>query len=130
QTLRPAGTIVSNKIDHGTALFYWASHYYGSKLVFFERSPLETFIVEDSGMFAESEIWQKYPAEIENGGFRHLISGENSIDYLSQNSDGFRPQKFDDIDSSLSRLSAIPGKKFFLPMDNILWTGWAQTKHW
>lgn len=130
QTLRPAGTIVSNKIDHGTALFYWAAQHYGSKPIFFERSPLETFIVEDRGMFAESEIWTQYAAEIQDGQLRYLAQGQARMAYLSQNTDGFRPQKFADPSAAATLLHQTKGPKFFLPMDNTLWTGWAQDAHW
>ncbi len=130
KTLRPAGTIVSNKIDHGTALFYFAAQYYGSKPIFFERSPLETFIVEDEGMFGESEIWSKYADEVRGGEARFLAQGRSCMAYLATNPDGFRPQEFDDPSSSIAAVRRAEGAKFFLPMDNTLWTGWAQEGHW
>lgn len=125
-TLRPAGTIVTNKIDHGTALFFWAAKHFGSQHLFLERSPLESFIIESEGMFAESNIWSQYP------GFetarRHLRNGESWARFLQANTDGFRKQNFDNA-PTIDALMKFPGPRVFLPFDNTLWTGWAQEGH-
>ena len=128
--LRPAGTIVSNKIDHGTALFHFAAAHHGRPALFFERSPLETFILEEQGMFSESRIWDLYRHEVEQHGQRFGQSGQGRLEFLATNAYGFRPQKFPAEQAAMDRLAATRGPRFFLPMDNILWTGWAQPGHW
>jgi glycosyltransferase involved in cell wall biosynthesis len=128
--LNPAGVIVSNKIDHGTALFYWAADHYGATRVFFERSPLMSFIAEPAGMFAESEIWERYLAEshLKAGLFQKI--GAKLAEELAANPEGFRKQTFEETGDVLGQIKAWSGRRIFLPMDNILWTGWAQENHW
>lgn len=128
--LKPAGVIVSNKIDHGTALFYWAALYYGSEPIFFERSPLETFIFEQRGMFAESEVWTRYPKEVLGNRADLIKTGMIHAKFLSANTDGFRKQDFSKNSDVSKFLAGLPKPIIFLPMDNILWTGWAQNNHW
>ena len=129
--LQPAITIVTNKIDHGCALFDMAGRHYGSEVVFFERSAADTFFAEPTGMFGESMIWDEFAARDTDKDGYWLQNGEAVTRYIRENPNGFRPQKQKPAraEKTFERAKEAKGPVFFLPMDNTLWTGWAQENH-
>lgn len=129
QNLRPAVTVYTNKIDHGTAMFQWAASHYGCEEVFLERSPLESFIVESTGMFGESDVWEKFKKRNTKNDELYKTSGSVFLDFLKENPEGFRKQNLPEA-LAKKELSKLNGPIALLPMDNVLWTGWAQKEHW
>lgn len=126
--LQPAVTIVTNKIDHGCALFDMAGRHYDSEIVFFERSAVDSFFTEPDGMFGESVIWDAFASRDTSNDVFWSQKGTEVVRYIRDNPNGFRPQKFNSAkaENSFNRASK---PIFFLPMDNALWTGWAQKEH-
>ena len=126
---RPAACMTSNKIDHGCELFFLAAQHNGSMYNFVERSPLDSMLVEPTGMFAESDIFQGW-AEREakfSAAFLTAIGGKEA-ERLQESVEGFRVQNPLSLDDH-RMIAALPRPLVLLPMDNVLWTGLAQPGH-
>tara|TARA_Y100001956_G_scaffold5226_2_gene4721 strand:+ start:5173 stop:7791 length:2619 start_codon:yes stop_codon:yes gene_type:complete len=123
--LNPCAIITSNKIDWPNQCGYLAAKDKGIPYFFFERSPLDSHLIESEGMFSESDrinsLFETLDCNIEK-----LVDANSLISSLNSNPYGFRADEatrssFDDC---------VPGKKlFFLPLDNILWTAWGIKNH-
>ena len=125
KTVRPAFVMTTNKIDHGCSLFNLAALHYGGQYLFVERSPLDSILVESSGMFAESLVFRDFdPAS--TGQFEKV--GAAIARDLADDAEGFRPQGGMSLELR-SDISKAPKPVIILPMDNALWTGLAQKGH-
>lgn len=127
QAAQPSLIVTTNKIDHPNHFGYLAAHHYGIPYRFAERSPLNTYIIEKVGMFSES-------------GFPDFLQRKLQQSRADRNSEskiirrdilkfpyGFRSDEARiDIEE---RIDASDRPLFFLPLDNLLWTGWAQLRH-
>lgn len=126
-TLNPCCIITTNKIDWPNNMAYEAAQYYGIEYFFMERSPLDSHILESKGMFSESErnrrlIEETIPSPRKQIDPRGLRLAES----LKVNPYGFRADE-----ASRAKLpDTIDTNKpvFFLPLDNIIWTGWGMNK--
>lgn len=126
--LKPAITVVTNKIDHGCGLFELAGRHYRSEIVFFERSLADSFFAEPLGMFGESVIWQRFTDRNRAADKRWGDVGEDVVRSIRENPNGFRAQVFNRALAEAEVISAAR-PRIFVPMDNVLWTGWAQADH-
>lgn len=124
-TVCPAFVMTTNKIDHGCSLFNLAALHYGAQYLFVERSPLNSVLVEPSGMFAESLVFRDFDPS-STGHFEN--AGEALARNLASDAEGFRPQdglsleQWGDITKASKPL-------ILLPLDNALWTSLAQKGH-
>jgi hypothetical protein len=126
--INPSVVLTTNKIDHPCALFRMAAIHYGIPTFIVERSPLDTIWLEPDGLFAESRIWKDYRNQ-QNSLSKDVIKhGKKIIRYLARNPYGMR-KAGRSKDSSYRRLFDSQKHIFFLPMDNVLWTGWEQKNH-
>lgn len=127
-TIRPALVLTCNKVDLHPALGYMAGKFYGCLTGVVERSPFDNIWYEPDGIFKESRLWNEY-REVEGNSPGYLYDiGEKIVDYLNKNPYGFRrDQQGNRLKDFLSKKSKPP--IFFLPMDNVLWTGWLPTGH-
>ncbi|MEM7480888.1 MAG: hypothetical protein AAF481_06915 [Acidobacteriota bacterium] len=124
---QPAVVLTTNKIDHGVALFREASLYRKLSTMVVERSPLDSIWLEPNGLFAESEIGPRYQAAPARGSAELTSIGESYMARVVENPHGFRAATGP---RSLPRwFSKLKKPIFFLPMDNVLWTGWEQLDH-
>lgn len=125
--IQPSVVLTTNKIDHGVTLFREASLHRGLTTKVVERSPLDSIWLEPHGLFGESVIGSKYSESSSSQSTRTIELGKSYVAKVAENPHGFRaatgPQ-------SLPRwLRDLPKPIFFLPMDNVLWTGWEQESH-
>lgn len=123
RTLMPVAILTTNKIDPPNRLAHIAARHYGIEYRFVERSPLDSFIVEDSGMFFESETCSTLIDNLLTRVQQEDESSSHLIDAIKGNPYGFRRSEANR--TQLSMLEGWRGPLFFLPLDNILWTGWA-----
>ncbi|WP_170188930.1 tetratricopeptide repeat protein [Geitlerinema sp. P-1104] len=124
----PPIVLTTNKIDHPVALFRMAALDAGAYTAVIERSPFDNIWLEPNGIFAESKIWEKYEQEKDLIPSKIIKEGEAIIANLINNPSGFR--KNENPKSSPNKLFAsLKRPIFFLPMDNVLWTGFTQEKH-
>lgn len=122
--LQPAYVFSTNKIDHPCFLGQKAADYHGIPYRFIERSPFETIWVEERGMFTESRLWEIGTRQADS---RYRDAGRAACQRLLSNPAGFRK---DQASSSKPKiLKQLPRPLIFLPMDNVLWTGWAESGH-
>lgn len=128
--LRPAAVLTCNKIDHAPALFHRAGRYYGAFTAMIERSPFDDIWFEPDGLFGESHIWSEYPgcADSREQLF-HRRLGSRILNQLNQNPYGFRIGEGGAEGSTRSLFAGLKSPVFFMPMDNVLWTGWEQPNH-
>ncbi len=125
--IRPSVVLTTNKIDHGVTLFREASLHRGLTTKVVERSPLDSIWLEPDGLFGESVIDSLYGESSSSQSSRVTELGKSYVAKVVENPHGFRaatgPQ-------TLPRwLRDLPRPIFFLPMDNVLWTGWEQDSH-
>ncbi len=126
--VKPAVCLTTNKIDHGCYLFYLASRHYGCAYRFIERSPFSNFLIEKEGMFAESGIHEVFAKATPSATKERLRIGKAAAKQLVRDAEGFREQEgLTSDDLALIRKLARP--LILLPLDNTLWTGWAQRNH-
>ena len=122
--LRPAVVLTTNKIDHPCAFARACSLHYGIKTMLIERSPFDGIWLEPNGLFAESDLWTAAPgAELAS----YQAAGAAAVAGLVANPAGFRTDEASTDRPNLDR--AADGPLVFLPMDNLLWTGWGQAGH-
>lgn len=126
--LKPAICLTTNKIDHGTLFFRMAAIYYGAKAYVIERSPFDSLWIEKEGIFAESAIFYSYLNSQASCKSLYVTNGQKVKQRLIENPEGFRPQNYSEK-NTLNAVRKLKKPIFFLPMDNILWTGWAQINH-
>lgn len=124
-TVRPAFVMTTNKIDHGCSLFNLAALHYGAQYLFVERSPLDSILVEPSGMFAESLVFRDFEP---SSTAQYEKAGEAIARDLASDAEGFRPQSGLSLEQ-WSDITNAPKPLILLPMDNALWTGLAQKGH-
>ncbi|MEP0314857.1 glycosyltransferase family 1 protein [Hyphomonas sp.] len=128
QDLRPAICLTTNKIDHGTGLFRDAALHYGASAFVIERSPIDSIWIEPCGIFAESEIWHRWPQRERGKDTYWNGVGKKVAIEISRNPEGFRAATQGGLVFK-KRLRSFRKPFLFLPMDNVLWTGWAQAGH-
>lgn len=126
--LQPAACATTNKIDHGCSLYRAAALHYGAEPIFVERSPIDSFWVERDGMFSESIAWERYPARDKGKDEFYRAVGARIRERIRKNPEGFRKQQ-EDAGEAEEFIRRLPRPILFLPMDNSLWTGWAQLSH-
>lgn len=125
ETLRPAVVLTTNKIDHPCALGRAAAQHHGVPVVgLIERSPFESVWFEPDGLFAESTIWdpQSRWRSVDEPG----ETGRRVVDRLRANPSGFRAAE---VTSRRADLGGLRRPVVFVPLDNILWTGWLPEGH-
>jgi len=124
ETLRPGVVLTTNKIDHNVAHFRRVALHRRVPTAIVERSPLDGIWLEPTGLFAESRIWDLQPA----AGSDPVIDaiGRTEVARLRSNPQGFRSVASSRAGEGLAALSR---PLVFLPMDNVLWTGWEQRHH-
>jgi hypothetical protein len=127
--LKPAFVFTTNKIDHNVAFFRMAAKYRGIETALSERSPINNMWIEPDGLFQESDIWNKWPHAKRNEDIsRYTAIGEKEISQLRADPYGHRKEAV--VHEQLpERITGFNGPVFFLPMDNVLWTGWQQKDH-
>ncbi len=120
--MRPAVVLTTNKIDHPCAMARAAALHYGIATRLIERSPFDGIWLEPDGLFAESDLWE---ASRDVDFEPYATAGHTAMSGLVANPAGFRTDEASaaqpDIESE--------GPLVFLPMDNLLWTGWGQQGH-
>ena len=105
-----------------------AGRHAGAYTAVIERSPFDDIWLEQDGIFGESTIWPDYERE------KNLLSpdvtkkGEKIIAGLIANPYGFRREE-NQTQSDTKLLAQLKRPIFFLPIDNVLWTGWEQEEH-
>lgn len=120
--LNPSMIITTNKIDWPNNFGFRAAMYYGIDYFFIERSPLDSHIIENIGMFSESKRAERLIFErIGSPDKVSIHEGLSLIKRLTANPYGFRADEA--IKNPLPLLDEDK-KVFFLPLDNIIWTGW------
>lgn len=124
--LEPSMVLTLNKIDHNVAHFRRAALHHGIPTRVVERSPLDSIWLEPHGLFAESAIWDAYPAAHAAIDDELVAVGRQEATRLRGNPQGFRPSAAEPV---RDRLRDLPRPLVFLPMDNVLWTGWEQRHH-
>ncbi len=128
ECVRPAVCLTSNKIDHGCYLFYLAAQHYGSAYRFIERSPFSSFLIEKQGMFAESEVHEIMAEAAPAVTKERVRIGKAAVKELKRDAEGFREQARLRADD-LAWLRKLARPLILFPLDNTLWTGWAQHNH-
>jgi glycosyltransferase involved in cell wall biosynthesis len=124
---KPLLVLSTNKIDHPCYLSKLAARHYGVPWKMVERSPNETIWIEDEGLFAESNIWgSSVTSHLEDPDYD--ASGEAALSRMRMNPAGFRSGEVARWNRDVSELH-LDRPLVFLPMDNVLWTGWAQSNH-
>ncbi|MCB1498076.1 MAG: glycosyltransferase [Bauldia sp.] len=126
--LRPALCLTTNKIDHGTGLFRDAALHYGVSTFVIERSPIDSIWIEPDGIFQESELWSAWPKRASSRDEAWRRQGRKVAIELSRNPEGFRARATGSLQLR-AELARLPKPFIFVPMDNVLWTGWAQHGH-
>ena len=128
--LNPIAIITTNKIDHSNRFAYLAAQHYGISYRLAERSPLDTYLFERTGMFAESGRNDALKA------IRAAQDDISSADRLAVAAELNRgilasPYGFRESEATPERKAPQRGDRplFFMPLDNLLWTGWAQPAH-
>ncbi len=121
EMLRPSLVLTTNKIDHPCAFARSAALHRGITTRLIERSPFEGIWIEPDGLFAESDLWTE--REIDLPSYRD--QGSRAVSKLIENPAGFR------IEEASHDRPEVDGEGplVFLPMDNLLWTGWGQEGH-
>ncbi len=120
--LRPAVILTTNKIDHPCAMARSAALHYAIPTRLIERSPFDGIWLEPGGLFAESKLWE----DSEGVDFApYADAGRVAMSGLVANPAGFRT---DEASADQPKLES-EGPLVFLPMDNLLWTGWGQAGH-
>ncbi len=128
RSVRPAVVMTTNKIDHGVAFPRWAGKHHGCRTLLVERSPFDGIWLEADGIFGESGIRTAYESAQHEIGRAEIEAGERVIKAMAGNPYGFRRQEANRT-SPAGVLRDTTRPLFFLPMDNVLWTGWAQPDH-
>lgn len=120
--INPAMVVTTNKIDWPNNFGFLAAKHYGIDYFFIERSPLDSHIIETEGMFGESNVAERliFSRGLELSRISKLRA-DALIEKMTLNPYGFRADEA--IKSSLPLLDHSK-KVFFLPLDNIIWTGW------
>lgn len=123
--LRPSIVLTTNKIDHPCAFFRTAAKYYGVNVGVVERSPFDSIWYEDNGIFTESGIWNhsRNHGDLSKRASKHSRS---VLDAMVDNPAGFRQKENSD---QRPELDVHEGTTVFVPLDNMLWTGWEQLNH-
>ncbi len=119
--LAPDLVITTNKLDHPCALFRLAAQHLGISAGLVERSPFAGLWFEPRGIFTESTIanrWAEHDASAS-----HRAVGREVVSELLRSPATFRARE----DYRGDRSDGPP--HVLLPMDNVLWTGWAQAAH-
>ncbi len=124
RALRPAVVLTTNKIDHPCAFFRAAAEHHGVPTLLVERSPFTSIWVEPDGLFTESEIWDAWSTAA--AGPDAAVHGASVIDAKLANPAGFRP---DEAPNLRDEPAGWDHPRLFLPMDNLLWTGWLPARH-
>lgn len=122
RSLNPTMIITTNKIDWPNNFGFLAAKHYAINYYFIERSPLDSHIIEDVGMFSESRRTERLI--FDQNIIVNKAVGESSnslINRLAANPYGFRAEEA--VKNTLPELMSDK-KIFFLPLDNIIWTGW------
>jgi glycosyltransferase involved in cell wall biosynthesis len=120
--LDPAVVLTTNKIDHPCHFFRLAARHRDIPTALVERSPFDSIWVEPDGLFAESRIWEDYPGTV---AAVPASLGAQIVESVRANPAGFRGSE-----ASASRPDVGHDRPLvFLPLDNLLWTGWAQPTH-
>ena len=101
------------------------AHHHGVPVVgLIERSPFESIWFERDGLFAESAIWRS------DSPWRAVAdaepTGRDVVERLRRNPAGFRSNE---VTSSRPDLGGLRAPVVFLPLDNVLWTGWLPDGH-
>lgn len=126
-TLNPCCIITTNKIDWPNNMAFEASQYYGIEYFFMERSPLDSHILESKGMFSESDRNRRLIEETTPTSRKQIDPrGLRLAETLKLNPYGFRADE-----ASRAKLPGVIDNDkpvFFLPLDNIIWTGWGMNK--
>lgn len=126
--LCPAMIVTTNKIDPPNYLFFLAARHYGIPYAFLERSPLNTYLLEDWGMFGESDVVESVIGHLaKTKSDKDEVHSERLLQVILGNPYGFRADE-----ASRDQFVLPEGRQkplFFLPLDNALWTGWAQENH-
>ena len=128
--LKPAIVLTTNKIDPPNHFAFLASKYYGIEYRFIERSPLNSHLVESNGMFQEANFCEDVVSQLlgfVQSNTQPRISSDEIASSILRNPYGFRDNEA--VKELLVNLSEISHPLFFLPLDNLLWTGWAQNDH-
>ena len=89
-----------------------------------ERSPFESMWFEPDGLFRESTVWEPgspWRSTTVAPGF-----GERLVERLRVNPAGFRSAE---VSRSAVEIDDVRRPIFFLPFDNVLWTGWSPRDH-
>lgn len=124
ETIRPAIVLTTNKIDHNVVHFRRLARHRGIPTAIVERSPLDGIWLEPDGLFAESRVWRLAPPAAPDPALEAI--GRRELDRLRTNPQGFRAAA---SERARTPLDALPRPLVFLPMDNVLWTGWEQPHH-
>lgn len=127
--LRPVLILTTNKIDPPNFFSHIAAKHYNVMYRFLERSPLDTYLLENYGMFGESETVERVITRLINRGNMNYSStrSQQLIKKIIGNPYGFRAKEANRIPYNTEGTKTRP--LFFLPLDNALWTGWAQSDH-
>jgi hypothetical protein len=122
--------LTQNKIDHIVALSRQAALAYGASTGVVERSPFDDCWYEPTGFFGESVIPERYTAD---GGPAQppqvLATGRAMVARMAANPYGFRKGEGGSQGADADFLDSLPRPLWFLPMDNVLWTGLGQPDH-
>ena len=129
KTLNPTLVITTNKVDPPNYFAYLSAIYYQVPYVFVERSPLNSYLIERFGMFAESDVVERVLRSLtcESTSSGDLDASSRIISDILESPYGFREPEASKV--AFTRASGVGRTVFFLPLDNALWTGWAQSEH-
>jgi hypothetical protein len=126
--VNPAVVLTTNRIDHSVCLYRKMALHKGITALLVERSPFDSILLEPKGYFAESVIWDLYRQEGNRFSPEIIELGKKEITGMIQNPHGFRPESIQK-NKKIHSLKKLKRNIFFLPMDNVLWTGWEQVDH-
>jgi hypothetical protein len=126
--VNPAVVLTTNKIDYSVCLYRKMALHNGITALLVERSPFDSILLEPRGYFAESVIWDLYRQEGNRFSKEIIELGRREIAGMIKNPHGFRPESIQK-NEEIHQLKKLKKPIFFLPMDNVLWTGWEQVEH-
>ncbi len=127
-SVRPRVVVTHNKIDPIAALFRLAAIRYEIATAVVERSPLDSIWLEPDGLFGESRISRDYEECRYDLQSDFIEIGKIVIARLADSPYGFR-QLNRPVETKKLSIAKDRGPIFFLPMDHVVGTAWAQRDH-